>query len=222
MSDEWYIMHNQNLSGYEREEFDKAYGVFNQILEESPEAYNVLLNGNPYRLIVQSSPKYGDSQVKRTILFNRGEVTRGDMIFHDDKDWLVFDMPLYNRIYEKSTMVMCTHNMHFTYIVDGVIDHYDDLDNPVYSIPPRKETKIFKCSVLSVRDLEADTGRKINLPEGYTILYIQSTDDKLITIDNKFEIFGEPYRIRGIDKSMLFNGYGVLEIVAEKTTAESE
>lgn len=68
MSIDWYLTSSSNyLSGWENEEFNSnKYEVFKEILANSPETYNIELNGKPEQVIIQTTQ---DSETKKSLQF---------------------------------------------------------------------------------------------------------------------------------------------------------
>lgn len=211
MSKDWYLMSpKRHLSGFELEEIEQSYGVFDEILDQSPEAYEIEIDGNIKKIIIQSTTDYN----KRRILFNEGELEWGDLIVYNNEDWLVSERPFFNRIYSKSHIRLCNGLMSFEYWEREIVDR-DALGNPIYG--DEKLININIPSVVeSISNWKTPTGEQINFPEGDMVLEIANTDSELIKINNRFKLFGDMYRIAGIDKSKVYQDKGVLILVVSR------
>lgn len=210
MSRDWYLQPRKYLSGFELEEAESAFGAFDEFLEMSAEAYDVELNGELKRVIIQSTSDYN----KRRILFKKDELKWGDIILFEGEKWLVAERPFFNKIYTKSHIKFCNTSMIFKEWVQEIIDR-DRLGNPIYG---EKELKIteFPCVVESITNLKTPTGQQINIPHGDMMLEISNTDNELIEINNEFEIFGQKYKITGIDRSKVYNDEGILILIVSR------
>lgn len=211
MSKDWYLMQpKRHLSGFELEEIEQSYDVFDEILQESPEAYEIEVNGEIKTVIIQSTTNYN----KRRILFKNNDLHWGDLIIFEGEKWLVADRPFFNRIYSKSHIKFCNTSMIFEKWEREIIDR-DPLNNPIYG-DSKLTTVEIPCVVESITNWKTPTGEQINFPEGDMVIEISNTNNELIQINNKFKMFGDTYRIAGIDKSKIYQDKGVLILVVSR------
>lgn len=187
--------------------------VFEKSLITSPDSYDVLVNNEEKKIMVQSTSNYNE----RRILFKHGDIQWGDIVIHEDEQWLVTERPFFNKIYGKSHMELCTTSMIFTYFTDGVYE-YDRLGNKIWIEEPTEVVKEFPCVVESISNLNTKitTGQPINVPEGDMVVTIPYTTDELIKPTSEFTMFGDKYRILGIDKSKVHRDKGVLILVVSR------
>lgn len=114
MPKEWYLMDtNTYFSGTENDEFENyAQSGFNELLKISPEARNVLINNVPKRVIIQNVTTESIKYITiRYMLSHIGDSESGYYVKFDDKIWLVLAKPDNNKMYEKSVIQECNHNL---------------------------------------------------------------------------------------------------------------
>src|SRR5690606_29521791 len=107
--------------------------------------------------------------------------------------------------------------MVFTYLTDGVYE-YDRFGNKIWIEEPTEVVKEFPCVIESISNLntKTTTGQQINVPEGDMVVTIPYTTDGLIKLTSEFTMFGDAYRISGIDKSKVHQDKGVLILVVSR------
>lgn len=112
MSVDWYLTSSSNyLSGWENEEFNSnKYEIFKEILANSPETYDIKLNGKPAQVIIQTTQ---DSETKK-VLTVLGLLNRGDLILYDGSYWLVNSRPTDNKMNDSATMRLCNSSISLT------------------------------------------------------------------------------------------------------------
>jgi hypothetical protein len=210
LAQEWYLMSNNKfLGGLENEEISNYYSVFDEILAESPEAYDVLINGNSKRVIIQSS----NQDNKRVILSNIDDIKIGDIVEHKGLKWLVTTFTDDNNIYERGEMMLC--NTQITLQIAGTKTQVGTTPygEPIYEeSPPTILT--FDCVIRSVREIYTDLNDQINLPEGRMVLMIQNTDQ--ITEGTEIQIYENKYKVFGVDKSKTLGNEGVLILTVDR------
>ncbi|MBM7598093.1 hypothetical protein JOC34_000450 [Virgibacillus halotolerans] len=215
MSEDWYLMtsNNKYLSGFELDSFEEAYDAFGDLLDQSPESYNVQVNSVDKRIIIQTTHK----SINKTILFSKGNINQGDIVLFDDLNWLVLDMPTFNRIYEKSIMAVC--NETFTVVEKGerYIKDFDELGRPEYGWHDDKNHEI-SCVVESSAESMYSRDKVVNMPEGTLSIKIPFDKSHLITLETKIDVFDAPYQVYNINKANVFKGKGVVELFVRKTT----
>lgn len=211
MSHEWYLQPKKYLSGFELEEIESGFSAFDEFLEMSAEAYDVMVDDDVKRVIIQSTSDYN----KRRILFKKDDFEWGDIILLEGEKWLVAERPFFNKFYSKSHIKFCNGLMVFKEEKRDVIGR-DRLNNPIYGDRELIITEI-PCVVESITNLKTPIGQQINIPNGDMIIEISNTDNELIEISREFEMFDEKYRIVGVDRSKTHNDKGVLILVVNRT-----
>lgn len=114
MPKEWYLMDaNTYFSGGEIDNFNNyANTGFSELLMVSPEAEDVLIQGVPKRVIVQNTMTENIKLITvRYMLSHIGDSRGGYYVdFRNDK-WLILAKPDNNKMYEKSVIQKCNHNL---------------------------------------------------------------------------------------------------------------
>ena len=211
MSKYWYLSTSDDyLSGFENEEFEQnAVSAFEEVLFNSPEAYEVIHKGNLVRMVVQDQ----DDSQKKKILSRLGTIERGDLILHKNLNWLVMDFVDDNKMYQVAKAQLCNTDLEFS-ASGGEREPigYDDWNNPIYddtptslpsSIPCIAEMKIVDETLNSPINLESDQ-IKITIP--YIPMMIES-----------FRVYDEDYRVKSVDQTRVINGKGILIIIGERS-----
>lgn len=204
---------NYHNTNYAEKLLRDGVKTFEKSLITSPDAYDVLVNDEEKKIMVQSTSNYNE----RRILFKHGDIQWGDIVIHEGEKWLVTERPYFNKIYDKSHMELCTTSMIFTYLTDGVYE-YDRFGNKIWIEEPTEVVKEFPCVIESISNLntKTTTGQQINVPEGDMVVTIPYTTDELIKLTSEFTMFGDAYRISGIDKSKVHQDKGVLILVVSR------
>lgn len=212
MSQDWYLMTSSNqLSGFEGQEFQNHYDVFDEILAQSPEAYTVNINGISKQAIIQSTETHDEFKV----LCNIGNISLGDIIDHNSKKWIVVEYPNSNRVYERSIIKLCNNTLSIVSETEGALQGYDSLNRPVYG-EPTTETHNFPCVVQSIKEMYQDE-KQINIVDGRIALMIQNTDNPNVEQGEEFTMYGNKYRIYGFDMSLTVGDKsGILIVLADK------
>lgn len=164
-------------------------------------------------VMVQSTSNYNE----RRILFKKDDIDIGDIIVHEGRNWLVTEIPFFNKIHSKSKMLMCTQVLSIHTEAEERILGYDNLGRPITKIVEGKPLE-FPCVVQSVDTYlnEGDTDGNINFPDGRIVLFIQNTRNANVTVGKEFTMFGFTYRIFGINRSKVIDNKGILIINADK------
>ncbi len=179
MSQSWYLMSNSNqLSGFESDEIQKHYDVFDEILLESPESYDVTINNTPKKAIIQSTTKDDE----RTILSKIDEIKTGDIVNHKSNDWLIFTHTDDNRVYEKGKMRLC----------NSTLKWQDDEGN----------IQEYPCIIFRPTGSGTDTDKYMTLPDKQYYVMVQSNiDTNKLKRDNRFIFFDNAWNTIFIDRS---------------------
>lgn len=114
MPREWYLMGtNTYFSGDELNNFDNyAREGFDELLSMSPEAETVLINGNEKRVIIQNTMTENIRLISlRYMLSHIGDSKEGYYVDFRGHKWLVLAVPDNNKMYEKSVIQRCNHNL---------------------------------------------------------------------------------------------------------------
>ncbi|MBS3679935.1 hypothetical protein KGF86_06900 [Ornithinibacillus massiliensis] len=101
------------------------------------------------------------------IIHTNFPIKRGDTMKYNDVIYLVYSDVQAKKGFEYQSLIRpMTNTFTFTYLTEGVIDHYDELDNPVY-VPghePREVIEKLPCIAYQEGNPTLSSG-KIILPE---------------------------------------------------------
>ncbi|WP_311078289.1 hypothetical protein [Paenibacillus polymyxa] len=107
MPKSWYLMGSHNrVSGFENDDFTLfAQSGFDELLADSPESSDVLIDGIAKRVIIQQSAKDG----VLNILGRYGDYKAGDIVFaiSNKLNFLVTQRPYFNKMYQRSKLEEC-------------------------------------------------------------------------------------------------------------------
>lgn len=179
MPKEWYVTNlHKNYSGFEGDLFESiASDSFAELLELSPEAYSVSVNGNDARCIIQR--KSSDEMDLMYIHASIEQLNPGDLIYHKDNYWLIITSITNNRMYETGIMQKC---------------------NIVLNI--KKEDEIIQCpAIVTNGKFNLNDGSKYGtLPDGELYILVKNNDiAQQIVYDYRFIIGNQPYKVDGIN-----------------------
>ncbi|MEK4432990.1 Ig-like domain-containing protein [Paenibacillus sp. FSL M7-0802] len=179
MSESWYLMNQTYYSGFEREQFDNyAASGFSELLNVSPEAYTVTINGLEEKVIIQQTTK--DNILK--ILGNIESFAAGDIVTYKGHDYLINLLPQDNRMYQVSKMEMCNINLKWL----------DETGN-IISYP-----SVVYFNTRSSFGIEE--GKIMNLVDGRRQTVLPKNKDTVkIRRDQRFIIGGDLFKVNDVD-----------------------
>ncbi|MET3505607.1 hypothetical protein [Halalkalibacter oceani] len=214
MSNDWYLMSNPTpLSGFEKSEFESYYSVFNEILEQSPEAYLVNVDGMLKHVIIQSRNK--DDEFN--LLSNTGDVKMGDLILYKDQYYLAVSYPFSNKIYEKTLIKYCNNILKVKVDEIREITGKTSLGEPIYNTTPIYYEQPCHFSNENGTTYNTTFYEQINVPLGrISILTPYRTNANLITEGMEFQMYDSQYKISNVDKTRVKNNQGFLELFVER------
>ncbi len=155
---------------------------------------------------------------KRVVLSRESEVNLGDLIDHKSSKWLVTELPINNRIYDKTKMTLC--NEEIPIVTETVTERVqigtEPWGEPKYEEQTTTETDYLGCVVENVvKDYE--TGEAIALPSNTARITTAYTDQ--LKQGDEVTVFDTKYTIKGIDKTKIFkkdgSTYGILILNVE-------
>lgn len=122
MAKEWYLMKPTTLGGFENAEFDGWHTTFETDILTSFAATDVLIYGDRMineprgiRAVVQASTEDSYNQMKvRQILCSIGNIVCGDLLFIEDRWWIVISLVDNNGVYEKAILYYCNVMLNLT------------------------------------------------------------------------------------------------------------
>ena len=214
MSIDWYLTSSSNyLSGWENEEFNSnKYEVFKEILANSPETYNIELNGKPEQVIIQTTQ---DSETKK-VLTVLGLLNRGDLILYDGSYWLVNSRPTDNKMNDSAIMRLCNSSISLT-SSDELIDSgkIDEVTGRPIKIKVPGEKVDIPC-VLERTTSTIGSELAINIPEGQAHVTIPFLKHEKLKKGLFLSFYVEEFRVDDIDYSKVYGDTGTIRLIAKK------
>ncbi len=187
MPKEWYLMGaNTYFSGGEIENFDDyAREGFNELLYASPETENVLINNVQKRVIIQNTMTENLKLITiRHMLSHIGDSKEGCYVDFRGNKWLVLAIPENNKMYEKSIIQLCNHNLKW-------IDKNDNL--------------VIRPSIISAKTLYTTgvkEGKQVVVPDGMVGIQIPYDEDtSRLARNDKFIFNNTKYKITFYNKA---------------------
>ncbi|MBE7897191.1 hypothetical protein G7L40_00505 [Paenibacillus polymyxa] len=172
-------MKDTYYSGYETNEFDDyAVSGFSELLDNSPEAYEVMINNQKVKSIIQQTTK--DNVLK--IIGIIGSFHAGDIVSYKGHDYLINLLPQDNRMYQSSKMEMC--NIYLKWL--------DETGN-IVSYP-----SVVYFNTRSSFGIEE--GKIMNLVDGRRQTVLPKNEDTVkIRRDQRFIIGGDLFKVNDVD-----------------------
>ncbi|WP_405169301.1 Ig domain-containing protein [Paenibacillus sp. FSL H3-0286] len=180
MSKSWYLMNSSNdrVSGFELDDFALyATSGFDELLEYSPESYEVLVNNVAKKLIIQTNSKENTYQ----ILGKLNDFYEGNLVLWNNKNYLTMTRPQYNKMYQISKIEECN-------LILKWIDEFGEVQSHP-SVLSSKDTSI------NVKD-----GNIMSVPDGFRKISLQNNKYSInIKRDMRFIIGKESYKVTDVD-----------------------
>jgi hypothetical protein len=156
-----------------------------------------------------------DSTQKELLLRPNQTVKKGATVLIGMQYYLVIDFNG-NGINQKAKIKLCNN----TFILKGstteIIVGYNDFGEPITETMSSGDI-VIPC-IVETKILDDETEQAINLPEGRINVTIPYTEHEDIAIDKEFEMYGEKYKIIGIDYTQSINKEGLLIINGKKVS----
>lgn len=201
MPSEWYLMNTSEtyFSGNENEEFSTyATDAFNQLLNNSPEVYDIEIVKNQLlkkAIIHGVTTDVLSNMDTRNILIEIGTINIGDYIKLKDKIWIVYSDVDNNRIYEKGMIRKCNHNLKW-------VDNKGNIQK--YPAFVRNETRYTSGERVDLFIREGNTLESILLPS--------DENTREITNGKRFIINNHVWRVTKVD----WDVEGLVSLVCEE------
>lgn len=196
---------------------------FEEYLNRSPNAYEIIINDKPIKAIVQDVKFNDDSTDDKYLLCGlEHDINVGDYIVWQDMYWLIKAKEVETiQAYQSFKMGKCNQILNIQVGAEEEIIDYDPLGRPItkktpiiYTTPCIASTKLY---INSYTNKDA----QINLPYGQIIVQFPYNPDYQVEPDMEFDMYGSHYKIFDIDKTSVINEKGVVEIIAEKVADSS-
>jgi hypothetical protein len=156
-----------------------------------------------------------DSTQKELLLRPNQTVKKGATVLIGTQYYLVTDFNG-NGINQKAKIKLCNNTFTLKGSITKTIVGYNDFGEPIYDETSTSDILI-PC-IVETKILDDKTEQAINLPEGRINVTIPYTEHEDIAIDKEFEMYGEKYKIIGIDYTQSINKEGLLIINGKKVS----
>lgn len=154
-----------------------------------------------------------DSTQKELLLRPNQTVKKGAKVLIGTQYYLVTDFNG-NGINQKAKIKLCNN----TFVLKGstiqTIVGWNDFNEPIYEETSTSDISI-PCIVETTITFD-NTDNAINLPEGRIRVTIPYTEHEDIAIDKEFVMYGENYKIMGIDYTQSIGKEGLMIINGQK------
>lgn len=203
----------------------------NRELERSLTSYNstkviITPNGDFSRqfesevILLQRYDSDGDV---RKVIGRIHEIERGNFIHVDNDIWLVTSKPEDNGTYRKAELTLCSANFPIDEDDVEVIIGYDKFGRPIYETIPGG-IEYFPC-VAQISDALAtavEVNEPINLLNNQIRITMPYRESKSIYYNEKFNMYGDEYRIVKLDRTKSIDTIGLLIVTGVRLTEEGD
>jgi hypothetical protein len=156
-----------------------------------------------------------DSTQKELLLRPNQTVKKGATVLIGIQYYLVVDFNG-NGINQKVKIKLCNNTFALKGSTTEVIVDYNDFGEPITEIISSGDI-ILPC-IVETKILDDQIDEAINLPEGRINVTIPYTEHEDIAIDKEFIMYGEKYKIIGIDYTQSINKEGLIIINGKKVS----
>jgi hypothetical protein len=202
----------KNYSNYHGVNFnDKVINDGNLILDKSL-IHDAVIHDVPEKVLIYDKFN-NDDGTKKNIVAKVGKLKRGYVVQFNDHDWIIISLPENNVIYEKAVIKLCNSKL----LMKGnpvIVTKINDFGEEYEEVVSYDSIEI-PCVVETTITFD-DTDKAINLPEGRINVTIPYTEHEDIVIGKEFEMYGEKYKIIGIDYTQSINKEGLMIINGKK------
>lgn len=179
------------------------------------EGKDLLVNGEPKRLMVQSKTIYNIEGKRKKIIGQYQDFKHGDIIDYSDNKWLVTSFVLSDhQLYDEGTMEVCNDVLIIEVDATETIVGYDSVGRPIIE-KVQGEPLIIDC-ITSNRIVNYEEGTGINLPDNRLEVTIPYTVHDKIIENTNFKMNNRNYKIIGLDYSGVINQIGIIKIIADR------
>jgi hypothetical protein len=195
---------------------------------------DAVLNNTQYMINKSFADSFGYSVVKiddvdtEVIIINKNDSTQKELLLRPNQTvkkgatvligiqyYLVVDFNG-NGINQKVKIKLCNNTFALKGSTTEVIVDYNDFGEPITEIISSGDI-ILPC-IVETKILDDQIDEAINLPEGRINVTIPYTEHEDIAIDKEFIMYGEKYKIIGIDYTQSINKEGLIIINGKKVS----
>ena len=180
----------------------------NNAFKTSPSYTLVTINGLRTDAIVTNKTNFRE----KSILFRPdAKVEIGSLVSYKDKTYLITEF-LDRELDPKGKIELCNATVTIDFTVPGREEFIgkDVFDNDVYEYVG--ESKLHLPAIAKTTLIDEERDRAVNLSEDRISVTIQYRDFPY----DKFEVYEEIYTVKGIDRTAVIDGFGLLTILGEK------
>lgn len=156
-----------------------------------------------------------DSTQKELLLRPNQTVKKGATVLIGTQYYLVTDFNG-NGINQKAKIKLCNNTITLKGSTTEIIVGYNDFNEPITETVSSGDI-VLPC-IVEIKILDDETEQAINLPEGRINVTIPYTEHEDIAIDKEFVMYGEKYKIIGIDYTQSINKEGLIIINGKKVS----
>ncbi len=202
-----------NLTEKQRTVNEMQNDIINDFLS-SPSYESIKINSfttsiDSHIIEYSRTQKYDDL---KTILIKPGStISAGDDILWGTEHWLCLSADNPGGVYWKGTMQRCNSTLTLVTSTVETITGYGTSGRPI--ITKTNTTTTWNC-IVETKVFSADMNSQINLPKGEIKVTIPYS--ALVLEGMEFSMWGNDYKITGLDLSKVISSVGVLSISAEK------
>jgi hypothetical protein len=214
LSSDWYLINSTQkfYSGFEDDEFNTlSTGLFEELVNHSPEAYDVTVGGLAKRVIIQSD----NDENKRVLLSKIDDIKHGDLVVHKSDNWLVITSPDDDKINDHSEIQLCNSTLTIPGDTTKTQTGEDWRGAPVYDETSTSPTLLPCIAESKVYLSQGENQEPINLPNGRILVTIPYTDNSKITLNFEFEMYGHKFITVHVDRSQVINNAGIIQLTAD-------
>ncbi|MGG3892018.1 hypothetical protein [Metabacillus fastidiosus] len=186
----------------------------NDKFNTSPSFSVVLVNGHFTDSIVNNETKYDEKMIS---FRPDTAVDIGSIVEYKVKTYLLISF-IDNEIYPKGKLKLCNETFPLTGDLVCREVGRDFLNRPILECTPSSQ-KSLPCIVENSYYIEK-YDNAINLPENQLRVTIPYTVHKDIEINKEFSMYGEMYKIIGIDRTQSIGGIGLMTIICRRGVTE--
>jgi len=206
MPSNWYLMNNNYYSGFEKEIIDEyAIDGFNEILNNSPEAKDILIDKIDYKGVVQHLNDNNEIKELRKLLVALDTTISRGSIIEFDSEYYINITDVDNKIFYKSCKIMKCNN---------TLNWQDE----------NLEEKSTPCILLNKTFFTSDgidETKYLNLSEDQILIIIPKNNDTIkIQLDDRFIFDNSENAIYKITKVDFLTQPGLINLTMKKDSLQ--
>jgi hypothetical protein len=177
------------------------------------EGYDVVINGQESTKVLIYQ-KWDSSSETKKVIGQISDIERGYLLEHDGMKWLITTLPEDNKIYRKAEMQLCNSTLPIQSGKTRVLKGYDKDGRPVYK-EDYTVNKLEPC-IAETKFPSRDGNEQLPLPEGNINITLKYQVADNIQPNKQFSMYGNTYKITGVDYTKVINDKGIMIVSAER------